>query len=305
MINLNNDVLNKDRRKLFPKINTLSDKFSLNTMKFLKQQNPFKFYRTFYLKYIKNTKRNKTCSKPSKSVNYLSLLSKTQNHFYSIPIKYDSTNKNNSINSKRNLELNKFANDSQIKGNENDLIFDTNEINYIDFPKNKTLKNMHKYLISRKKNNNNFITNKAKKIPKENKRSKSSSNIYLEKIENNFEKNKYNNRITNISRNNKNSSFKKSQEQQTIRSELQHQNKFIIEGYKYGKQKYEGKKETKFRIKFIKNGNNFLCNRNKKNKNNYLTSSDDNYKVKVFWNNLRRPLIINSSNSAFIKQKII
>ena len=306
MINLNNDVLNKDRRQLFPKINTLSNKFSLNTMNFLKQQNPFKFYRTFYIKHIQNSQKNKTQSKPIKSVTFLSLLSKTQNHFYSLPIKYDSTIENNVTKSNRNLELNKLETDSKIKkekGVEPDFIYDNNEINYIDFLKNKTLRNLHKYLMGSKEFNNNFIKKKENKI-KEKKRSKSSFNIYMENLENNLAKNKINNGKNGIFRNSINSNFKQSRKLQTIKSEHGLHDKLIIEEYKYSKQKYEAKKEgRKFSIELNNNINRKSCgySRNRKNKNKFLTSNGSGYEIKVFWNNLRRPIIINSSNSVFIK----
>ena len=306
MINLNNDVLNKDRRQLFPKINTLSNKFSLNTMNFLKQQNPFKFYRTFYIKHIQNSQKNKTQSKPIKSVTFLSLLSKTQNHFYSPPIKYDSTIENNVTKSNRNLELNKLETDSKIKnekGVEPDFIYDNNEINYIDFLKNKTLRNLHKYLMGSKEFNNNFIKKKENKL-KEKKRSKSSFNIYMENLENNLAKNKINNRKIGIFRNSINSNFKQSRKLQTIKSEHGLHDKLIIEEYKYSKQKYEAKKEgRKFSIELNNNINRKSCgySRNRKNKNKFLTSNGSGYEIKVFWNNLRRPIIINSSNSVFIK----
>lgn len=306
MINLNNDVLNKDRRQLFPKINTLSNKFSLNTMNFLKQQNPFKFYRTFYIKHIQNSQKNKTQSKPIKSVTFLSLLSKTQNHFYSLPIKYDSTIENNVTKSNRNLELNKLETDSKIKnekGVEPDFIYDDNEINYIDFLKNKTLRNLHKYLMGSKEFNNNFIKKKENKL-KEKKRSKSSFNIYMENLENNLAKNKINNGKNGIFRNSINSNFKQSRKLQTIKSEYGLHDKLIIEEYKYSKQKYEAKKEgRKFSIELNNNINRKSCgySRNRKNKNKFLTSNGSGYEIKVFWNNLRRPIIINSSNSVFIK----
>lgn len=306
MINLNNDVLNKDRRQLFPKINTLSNKFSLNTMNFLKQQNPFKFYRTFYIKHIQNSQKNKTQSKPIKSVTFLSLLSKTQNHFYSLPIKYDSTIENNVTKSNRNLELNKLETDSKIKkekGVEPDFIYDNNEINYIDFLKNKTLRNLHKYLMGSKEFNNNFIKKKENKL-KEKKRSKSSFNIYMENLENNLVKNKINNGKNGIFRNSINSNFKQSRKLQTIKSEYGLHDKLIIEEYKYNKQKYEAKKEgRKFSIELNNNINRKSCgySRNRKNKNKFLTSNGSGYEIKVFWNNLRRPIIINSSNSVFIK----
>ena len=306
MINLNNDVLNKDRRQLFPKINTLSYKFSLNTMNFLKQQNPFKFYRTFYIKHIQNSQKNKTQSKPIKSVTFLSLLSKTQNHFYSLPIKYDSTIENNVTKSNRNLELNKLETDSKIKnekGVEPDFIYDNNEINYIDFLKNKTLRNLHKYLMGSKEFNNNFIKKKENKL-KEKKRSKSSFNIYMENLENNLAKNKINNGKNGIFRNSINSNFKQSRKLQTIKSEYGLHDKLIIEEYKYSKQKYEAKKEgRKFSIELNNNINRKSCgySRNRKNKNKFLTSNGSGYEIKVFWNNLRRPIIINSSNSVFIK----
>lgn len=306
MINLNNDVLNKDRRQLFPKINTLSNKFSLNTMNFLKQQNPFKFYRTFYIKHIQNSQKNKTQSKPIKSVTFLSLLSKTQNHFYSLPIKYDSTIENNVTKSNRNLELNKLETDSKIKnekGVEPDFIYDDNEINYIDFLKNKTLRNLHKYLMGSKEFNNNFIKKKENKL-KEKKRSKSSFNIYMENLENNLAKNKINNGKNGIFRNSINSNFKQSRKLQTIKSEYGLHDKLIIEEYKYSKQKYEAKKEgRKFSIELNNNIHRKSCgySRNRKNKNKFLTSNGSGYEIKVFWNNLRRPIIINSSNSVFIK----
>lgn len=306
MINLNNDVLNKDRRQLFPKINTLSNKFSLNTMNFLKQQNPFKFYRTFYIKHIQNSQKNKTQSKPIKSVTFLSLLSKTQNHFYSLPIKYDSTIENNVTKSNRNLELNKLETDSKIKkekGVEPDFIYDNNEINYIDFLKNKTLRNLHKYLMGSKEFNNNFIKKKENKL-KEKKRSKSSFNIYMENLENNLVKNKINNGKNGIFRNSINSNFKQSRKLQTIKSEYGLHDKLIIEEYKYSKQKYGAKKEgKKFSIELNNNINRKSCgySRNRKNKNKFLTSNGSGYEIKVFWNNLRRPIIINSSNSVFIK----
>ena len=306
MINLNNDVLNKDRRQLFPKINTLSNKFSLNTMNFLKQQNPFKFYRTFYIKHIQNSQKNKTQSKPIKSVTFLSLLSKTQNHFYSLPIKYDSTIENNVTKSNRNLELNKLETDSKIKkekGVEPDFIYDNNEINYIDFLKNKTLRNLHKYLMGSKEFNNNFIKKKENKL-KEKKRSKSSFNIYMENLENNLAKNKINNGKNGIFRNSINSNVKQSRKLQTIKSEHGLHDKLIIEEYKYSKQKYEAKKEgRKFSIELNNNINRKSCgySRNRKNKNKFLTSNGSGYEIKVFWNNLRRPIIINSSNSVFIK----
>ena len=306
MINLNNDVLNKDRRQLFPKINTLSNKFSLNTMNFLKQQNPFKFYRTFYIKHIQNSQKNKTQSKPIKSVTFLSLLSKTQNHFYSLPIKYDSTIENNVTKSNRNLELNKLETDSKIKkekGVEPDFIYDNNEINYIDFLKNKTLRNLHKYLMGSKEFNNNFIKKKENKL-KEKKRSKSSFNIYMENLENNLAKNKINNGKNGIFRISINSNFKQSRKLQTIKSEYGLHDKLIIEEYKYSKQKYEAKKEgRKFSIELNNNIIRKSCgySRNRKNKNKFLTSNGSGYEIKVFWNNLRRPIIINSSNSVFIK----
>jgi hypothetical protein len=95
MINLNNDVLNKNRRKLFPKIYTMSHKFSLNTINILKNQNPLKYYRFFYNKYIKKVSRNKPIIGENKNSAYLSILSKSQNYFFSLPIKYDSNLLNN------------------------------------------------------------------------------------------------------------------------------------------------------------------------------------------------------------------
>jgi len=307
MINLNNDVLNQDRRKLFPKINTLSNKFSFNTMNFLKQQDPLKFYRTFYFKHIKNSNKNKTQSKPIKSVSFLSLLSKVQNHFYSLPIKFDSSCENNVTKSNKNLELNKLETDSKIKnekGIESDLIYDNNEINYIDFLRNKTLRNLHKYLMGNIQLNNNYITIKENNIQRQNKRSKSCFNIYMDNISNNLVKNKLNNGKNDFIINSNNSNFKQSRKQQTIKSEYGKHDKLMIEEYKYSKQKYARKKEEKrFSIEFKNNVNRkfYGFSRNKKDINKFLTSYGSGYKVKVFWNNLRRPIIINSSNSVFIK----
>ena len=307
MINLNNDVLNRDRRKLFPKINTIDNKFSLNTINFLKQQNPFKFYRTFYFKHIKRTERKQIRLKKNKSVNCLSLLSKVQNHFYSLPIQYDSNCENNITKSNKNLELNKLESEPETKNeteNGKDLLYYNKEINYIDFQKNKALKNLHKYLIGEKKMNYKEVKNKTNTLLIKSKKSKSSFNIYMEAIENNLEKNKFNDRIRNIFRNNNLSNLKISQKQQTIKSEYGCHNKLIIEGYKCSKPKFEKKnEENKFSIEFIKEKNKFLTNRsrNKNIPNNFLTSIVDTYKVNVFWSNLRRPIIINSSNSLSIK----
>ena len=151
--------------------------------------------------------------------------------------------------------------------------------------------------------NNNFIKKKENKL-KEKKRSKSSFNIYMENLENNLVKNKINNGKNGIFRNSINSNFKQSRKLQTIKSEHGLHDKLIIEEYKYSKQKYEAKKEgRKFSIELNNNINRKSCgySRNRKNKNKFLTSNGSGYEIKVFWNNLRRPIIINSSNSVFIK----
>ena len=151
--------------------------------------------------------------------------------------------------------------------------------------------------------NNNFIKKKENKL-KEKKRSKSSFNIYMENLENNLAKNKINNGKNGIFRNSINSNFKQSRKLQTIKSEYGLHDKLIIEEYKYSKQKYEAKKEgRKFSIELNNNINRKSCgySRNRKNKNKFLTSNGSGYEIKVFWNNLRRPIIINSSNSVFIK----
>lgn len=302
MINLNNDVLNKDRRKLFPKINTITNKFSLNTKIFLKLQNPFKFYRTFYYKYIQKDQKKHERLKKSKSVTFLSLLSKSQNHFYSVPIYYDSNCEKNISKSNRNLELNKFLFDSEIKKEkeEEDLLDEKNETNYLNFFKYKELKNLHKILME--ENKLNAIKKNNNKITR-NRRSKSSINIYMESLDNNLAQNKFNTRINNFFNNNI-SNYKTSKKQQTIKSQYEINDKLKIEGYKSNKTKYDiKKKETKFSVDFIKNNNkNFMYgSRNKNNEKKFLTSIDNTYRVKVFWNNLRRPIIITSSNSVLIK----
>ena len=291
MINLNNDVLNKNRRKLFPKIYTMSHKFSLNTINILKNQNPLKYYRSFYNKYIKKVSRNKPIIGENKNSAYLSILSKSQNYFFSLPIKYDSNLLNNINKSNKNLELNKFEKKIP-KKIKNNLFFENNEIKYINFLKHKTLKNLHECLLNNKNN-----------ILKINKRSKSciNTNMIKKNEKNLFEKNVIKNKIIkNIEINNVISNSKKSQEQQTIESEYNNNNKVnknnnefkihqvLIQGYKTKKPKYE-----------IEKGRNRGIAINAKNKNckiKDINTLDNLDNVKIFWNNLRKPIIINSSN---------
>ena len=305
MINLNNDVLNRDRRKLFPKINTMSNKFSLNTMNLIKKQNPYKFYRSFYFKHILKAENNLERLRKSKTVTFLSLLSKSQNYFYSLPIQYDSSCENNITKSNCNLELNKFVIDTKIKKEKekpNYFVYN-NEINYIDFLRNKTLRNLHKHLSVKKKLNLMNIKKENNKKYIKNKRSKSCFHINMECLDNKYLNGKLNNRIEKPIIHNNISNLKSSKIQQTIKSENGCHNKVIIESYKYNKPKYQiQNEEKKFILQFDKNRNKPLISRsrNKTNMNNILTASRDIYSVNVFWNNLRRPIVIKSSNSVLI-----
>ena len=291
MINLDNDVLNKERRKLFPKIDTLSNKFSLNTMNFLKKQNPFKFYRSFYLKHIKNYEKKQARLKSSKSVSFLKMLSKTQNYFFSVPIQYNSSNENNEIKSHMDLELNKFLYKSKMNIRQNESAQNISEINYIDFLKNKALINLYKSLRKTKKSRN-IKTNEKKENKQSlyNNTNKSCINLYKENI---------NNKIKDTVKNNNNYNYKKLQKLHIKNNKFMYNNKLKHDDFNFNKQKYEEtKEEKKFNIKFIKNKNNSLNedNKNQKNKNKLLASSDNIYKANIYWSNLRRPIVIYNSN---------
>ena len=142
MFNLCNDALNKDRRNLFPKIQTLHNKLSLCSLIFLYKQNPLKFYKTFYNK-MSNTS-NKTfynVRNLSKNNSSLSLMSKSQNYFYSVPIIY-------------NYKPEKM----KIRYNEN--YGNQNISNIFSIKKENSFKNISK------SNSNYFLNNKNLKIIK-------------------------------------------------------------------------------------------------------------------------------------------
>ena len=181
MINLCNDVLNKDRRNMFPKIKSLDNKLSLYSIIFLKQQNPFKYYKSFYNKMVKkpNKNVNKQNSKLIKNSSVLSLLSKTQNHFYCVPIKYNY--KPDNLISKYNIkDYNSRNNIKNIINNkkENSLINNNN----LDILNNKNLKNIHEYLLKSKKNN--MCINEKKRF-------KSYNDIFMEDINEDIFSNNY------------------------------------------------------------------------------------------------------------------
>ena len=324
MINLNNDVLNEDRRKLFPKINTMSNKFSFNTMTFLKKQKPLNYYRSFYYKYIEKQKRNKIHFKESKSpVDSLSILSKTRNFYFSLPIQFDSSNINNISKNEQNLELNKFKKEFRSR-NKNNLLYENSQIHYIDFSRHKTLKNLHMSLIGGKKYSGNSmdvigIKNENDKLLRIKKRSKSYIEAKIknesenkdekgkEMIKKNFVRYNFTKRLKS-----RNSIEKKSQEQQTIESEYTNnkenkesnndkntnelnKDKIYIESSKHSFPNDEHKKEeNKFNIKYLKPKKLSVRAINQNFKNGNVNKVGDKFKVKVFWSNLRRPLIFNS-----------
>ena len=165
MINLCNDVLNKERRNLFPKIQTLNNKLSLYSLIFLKRQEPFKFYKSFYDKLLLKKNKNfyKSTNKSIKNNSFLSLLSKSQNYFYSVPIKYRYEPKKYEIKYNENNKYNEFNNIMPIK-NDNSLINKSNS-NPNVLLNNKNLKVIHEYLV--KNNNININKNKRNKSCKD------------------------------------------------------------------------------------------------------------------------------------------
>ena len=295
MINLCNDVLNKDRRNMFPKIQTLNTKLSLYSLIFIRQQNPLKFYKSFYNKILKDTKKNlsKPYKKISKNNSILSLLSKSQNYFYSVPIRYNNCN-NNYHSAKLIYKYNfkdKYHNDKNYnimrmkkeKTLKNSLVYNTQ--NNIDILNNKNLKKVHEYLIKYKDNNKNI--NKKKK-------SKSCNDLYMENVDKDTDSN---NSFIND---------KISRGQQTIynkynliKNKKNEYNKKLdnikeIELYK-NKEKYnidKKEKKKKFTITFIKN----------RDKVNNLKKNENNNKIKVIWRNLRRPINMNFNSSININE---
>ena len=304
MFNLNNDVLNRERRKLFPKINTISHRLSLYSLNILKNQKPFKFYQTFYKKYF--LKKNKIKREPSNNSQILSLISRSRNYFFTLPINFYSSNENYSSKYNQDIELNKLEKKvfNSFDQNKNQIAFNKSEIFYIDFLKNKHLKNLQNNLIRRNTYNikNMAQINNSVKLLRKNKRNKSCADIIIDKNSNNKYENdisKNNEKLTNIIPH-----TKRSQEQQTdesqfiqnidnniINKEQESKNNEIYTEKCNQKQKDIKKKENKFYINLGKI---------KRNKKEQINSVDNKY-IKIYWNNLRRPICINSSKFIDIK----
>ena len=303
MFNLNNDVLNRERRKLFPKISTITHRLSLNSLNILKNQKPFKFYRLFYKKYF--PKKNKIHKNQSRNNQLLSLMSSSCNSFFSLPIKIFSSYENYSSKHYQDIEFNKLEKNilNSFEENKSNIFFNKSEIFYINFLKNKDLNNLQNSLTRNNINNMKKTpkVNNSVKL-KENKRYKSFEDIIIGKkpnykYENDISKDYE--RLTNIIPN-----TKRSQEQQTDESQFANNiNNIIInkeqesknnEIYteKYNKEINDIKtKANKFYINFKKNRN------NKKEQTNLF----DNKYVKIYLNKLRRPICINPSKFIDIK----
>lgn len=283
MINLCNDVLNKERRNLFPKIQTLNHRLSLYSLFFLKKQNPLKFYKSFYDKIVKKVNNNNLnnlnkSQKPIRNNSYLSLLSKTQNDFYSVPIKYKYKPKNLIIKYNKNHN-NNMNNIIPIK-NDISLINKSNS-NISDLLHNKNLMKIHEYLV---KNNDSNITNKIRK-------NKSCKDIYMD---NRDDESESENSIINdkISRGQQTISNGRNFNEIEKNEEVDDKNIFkkdkILKKEKkiYIIKKKEKKK--KFTIDFYKNKSKIYY----KKKNNSC-----NNEINIIWKNLRRPIVMNFNSS--------
>ena len=285
MINLCNDVLNKERRNLFPKIQTLEPKLSLYSLIFLKKQNPFKFYKSFYDKILKKSNKDFNRSKKIiKNNSELSLLSKTQNYFYSVPIKYNYNPKNFIIKHKDSHNNKNSDNKISIK-KDNSLINKSNS-NAHDILHNTNLIKIHEYLVR-----NNDSIDYLSRI----KKNKSCKDIYMDNRDDESESESENSIIND----------KVSRGQQTISNWRENENEKNGEMAKnddYNDYKGE-KKYKKVKIKYIvkkkekkkKFTIDFQKNRSKiyyKKKNNSCKN-----KISIIWRNLRRPIIMNFSSS--------
>ena len=287
MLNLNNDVLNRERRKLFPKIYTITHRLSLNSLKLLKSQKPFKFYRAFIKKYFPKKKRiqNESCY----SSQIISLVSSSRNSYFSLPIKISSSCEYNSSKYSQDMELNQLKK-KPFFSNKNKMMLDKKQILYIDFLKNKDLKNLQNKLIL-----------------EENKRSKSCVNNNISqnmanKYENSATKNKNTESSSNI-----NLKTKRSQEQQTDETEFTY-NK--VDNNKIYKQKQQESKNNEiiFEKYYRENSNNSrkinkFYNHFRKNiddKKDEMNLSGKKY-IKIYWKNLRKPIYIKSSKFIDIK----
>ena len=253
MFNLCNDVLNKERRNLFPKIQTIHNKLSLCSLIFLYKQNPLKFYKSFYDKISKAS--NKTfynTRMPTKNNSSLSLMSNTHNYFYSVPIKY---------NYKPEKIITKYSRDHTNQSISNILslkkensIKNKSNINQNNFLNNKNLKIIHEYLVKDNENTQN-IKNKIKK-------NFSCKDIYMEdrKDESQSDNSIINDKISRGQQTNFNG---QKNYQNEIKKEIE-KNNYFKEGKKQNnsteKKKYIIKKEEKkkkFTIKFEKKKNKF------------------------------------------------
>lgn len=275
MINLCNDILNKSRRNMFPKIPTLENKISLNSLIFLKKQNPFKFYKSFYNKILKKPYKNINSYEKNfiKNNNLLSLLSKSQNNFYSVPIKYNSC-------SQRLINNNDYYksflnNEKQIKLT-NSLINKKNNLNTTNTLNYKNLKKVHENLL---KNKDYIFNYKMKNY-------KSSKNIHKKNNENNsdIKSSKANDKISRGQQTIDNINFEESSKQKEQNKSMKNLKKY--ENNNKSKNKtFETNK--KFTIDFIKKRNK-LYNKKK--------SYSDN-KINVIWRNLRRPISMKFSSN--------
>ena len=279
MINLCNDVLNKERRNLFPKIHSLDNKLSLYSLIFLKKQNPIKFYKSFYDKILKKTK-NKKEKKPEIKSSYLSLLSKSQNYFYSLPIKYNFKPEKTIIKYNDNHQNNNINNIMTVK--KENSILNKSDINQIDILQNKNLKKIHEYLVKNK--NNNYLNKRkqhqsCKEISMENSayNSDNENSIINDKISRgqqtvsngpNFYENEKNEELEKIKK---------------FEEKIFHKN-----NNKKLKYKIKNKEKiNKFTIVFKKNKSQFDL------KNNHSRTN----KINIIWRNLRRPISMNFNSS--------
>ena len=280
MINLCNDVLNKERRNLFPKIQTLNNKLSLYSLIFLKRQEPFKFYKSFYDKLLLKKNKNfyKSTNKSIKNNSFLSLLSKSQNYFYSVPIKYRYEPKKYEIKYNENNKYNEFNNIMPIK-NDNSLINKTNS-NPNVLLNNKNLKVIHEYLVK----NNNININK-------NIRNKSCKDIYMKNDEDDE-----------IESDNSIINDKISRGQQTISNarnffENEKNNEIVKNNNFKNNIKYPNEKQIKYKIKKEEIKKKFTINFEKKSKINSKKKSNSINKINIIWKNLRRPIIMKFGSS--------
>ena len=258
---------------MFPKIPSLNNKLSLYSLIFLKKQNEIKFYKAFYKKIFQNSK-NKEKHKPDK--NYLSLLSKSQNNFYSLPIKYNLYPFNLVIKRNDNLQNNNLNNQIPIK--KEDLLLNKSNSNQINILHNKNLKTIHEYLI---KNKNNQYLSKRKQCH-------SCKDIYMDNSSyNNDNENDNDNSIIND---------KISRGQQTVSNgpyfyENKNNHELKINNFSKDK-KYDENINNKIKS-IIKNNDKkekFTINFQKSSKIYCKNSNGRSNKINVIWRNLRRPI---------------